>query len=697
MRRFNLKHPCLSGLALAAALAVQSVAASAHPAAFSIDDIMGAPYPSSLTAAPKGGAIAWVFDAKGVRNIWVADPGHGVKARAITAFTADDGYDIGDLAWSSDAQAVAFTRGGSLEDNQPANIISAPEGPTPKQVWLAWASGAPARVIGVGHEPQFSPDGGRLIFSDGKTILMTNASNKTAAQTLLTDQGAIGAMVWSPDGRKLAFVSERGSHSIVGVYDFADKSITWTSPSLDHDIDPVFSPDGSSIAYIRVPEEKTAAFVSQRTGEPWSIWIADPATGAGRRVWVSDIGPGSVFHPTLSRQSLLWTAQDQLIFPWEKSGWVQLYALAARGGAPRALTSGPFEVSYMAASPDRRHVVLSSGQDDINRMHLWTVEPASGDPVRLASEPDIEANPQMTADGTLFALRSTATEPLQPVMWTAAKRWEKLAPQSVPATFPSSKLIMPQAVTFLAKDGQRVNAQIFVPRDGAAKHPAILFFHGGPRRQMLLGFHHMDAYNWMYSENEYFASKGYIVVSVNYRGGIGYGLDYREAKDFGPDGGSELNDLLGAVAFLQDRKDVDVKKIGIWGASYGGLMTALGLSRASDAIAAGVDYAGLYNWDSFLTAIGLPIDGAALKSRAIASSPAATIDQWRSPVLIVQADDDRNVPSHQATELIEDLRSHHIDHEELMIPNEIHDLIRHNSWLTLFKAADNYFDRKLMD
>jgi dipeptidyl aminopeptidase/acylaminoacyl peptidase len=185
------------------------------------------------------------------------------------------------------------------------------------------------------------------------------------------------------------------------------------------------------------------------------------------------------------------------------------------------------------------------------------------------------------------------------------------------------------------------------------------------------------------------------VLSVNYRGGIGYGRDYREAENFGPGGGSELNDLLGAISFLQSRQDVDSRRLGIWGASYGGLMTALGLARASDALAAGVDYAGLYNWSTFMASVGEPIEGAEANQRARESSPIATIDKWRSPVLVVQADDDRNVPSQQATELIEGLRSHDIEHDEILIPNEIHDLARYSSWMKFFDATDAYFEKHL--
>jgi dipeptidyl aminopeptidase/acylaminoacyl peptidase len=124
-------------------------------------------------------------------------------------------------------------------------------------------------------------------------------------------------------------------------------------------------------------------------------------------------------------------------------------------------------------------------------------------------------------------------------------------------------------------------------------------------------------------------------------------------------------------------------------------MTALGLARASDAFAAGVDYAGIHNWSTLLSSVGEPIDGRDANRQAVESSPIATIDQWHSPVLLVQADDDRVVPFQQAAELIEGLRSHNIDHDVIMIPNEIHDMARYSSWMLLFNAADVYFDRHL--
>jgi dipeptidyl aminopeptidase/acylaminoacyl peptidase len=258
-------------------------------------------------------------------------------------------------------------------------------------------------------------------------------------------------------------------------------------------------------------------------------------------------------------------------------------------------------------------------------------------------------------------------------------------------------LVEPQQVVFSAADGLAVHGQLFLPPSGRrGRGPAVLFFHGGPIRQMLLGWHPMGAYTYMYAMNQYLANEGYVVLSVNYRGGTGYGLDFREAPNFGAGGASELNDILGAALYLRSRSDVDPSHIGIWGGSYGGLMTALGLARASGLLAAGVDYAGVHDWRAMLPQLAAANAPKGAAQLAYDSSAMATIDQWRSPVLLVHADDDRNVPFSQTVELVEGLRKHDVEVEQLVLPDEIHDLLRERSWLALFGAADDFFGRHLM-
>ncbi len=95
--------------------------AQTHPAPFSLNDVTEAPFAWDMLAAPKGAAVAWVFNATSCSNIWVVDdPGQGAKARQITPYTEDDGFDIGELAWSPDTKSIAYARGQSLEDGAPA-------------------------------------------------------------------------------------------------------------------------------------------------------------------------------------------------------------------------------------------------------------------------------------------------------------------------------------------------------------------------------------------------------------------------------------------------------------------------------------------------------------------------------------------------------------------------------------------------
>src|SRR5262250_595957 len=125
----------VAGFAVLGMTATLTGAQTAHPAAFTLNDVMQAPFAWDMQAAPKGAAVAWVFNAKGCSNVWVADPSHGAKARQITSY-ADDGFDIGELAWSPDTKSIAFTRGQSLEDPTPANVNNSPAGVMPREVWV---------------------------------------------------------------------------------------------------------------------------------------------------------------------------------------------------------------------------------------------------------------------------------------------------------------------------------------------------------------------------------------------------------------------------------------------------------------------------------------------------------------------------------------------------------------------------------
>jgi len=209
--------------------------------------------------------------------------------------------------------------------------------------------------------------------------------------------------------------------------------------------------------------------------------------------------------------------------------------------------------------------------------------------------------------------------------------------------------------------------------------------HGGPVRQMLLGYHYMYFYHMAYAINQYFANQGYVVISVNFRSGIGYGRDFRMAPNRGAQGASEYQDIVAAAKYLQSRPDVDPERIGLWGLSYGGYLTAMGLARNSDIFKAGVDIAGVHLWGNSLDT----------NSIAFKSSPVGAIDQWTSPVLLIQGDDDRNVAFSQTTGLVQLLRARNIYHELIVFPDEVHDFLIFANWLKTFHAAEDFFGRFL--
>jgi dipeptidyl aminopeptidase/acylaminoacyl peptidase len=187
-------------------------------------------------------------------------------------------------------------------------------------------------------------------------------------------------------------------------------------------------------------------------------------------------------------------------------------------------------------------------------------------------------------------------------------------------------------------------------------------------------------------------------LSVNYRSGIGYGLKFREAVDFGAAGASEFNDVQGAGLYLRSRADVDTRRIGLWGGSYGGYLTALGLARASHLFAAGVDIHGVYDWNAEIRNWVRDYDPKTHEEasrRAHNASPIADVKTWRSPVLVIHGDDDRNVPFSETVHLVEDLRKQHVPVEQLIFPDEVHDFLTHARWLQVMKASMDFLDRKM--
>jgi len=666
-----------------------------------LETLLGAPFPSSLEAAPTGGKIAWVQNARGVRNIWIAET-PDYRGRQLTAYTQDDGQDLGSLSWTPDGKKIVFVRGGSENrQGEIPNPTSDPAG-TEQALWCLSVEDGNLRRIGAGSSPAVSPRGNGVAFLRRNQIYWARLDTIAEATQLIRARGNAGSLRWSPDGSKLAFVSNRTDHAFVGVYDVEAKTLRYLDPSVDRDSNPVWSVDGSRIAFVRTPSSaEPRLFRPERTAQPWCIMVGDVATQKAVKIWQAVEGRGSAFRSVVAENQLFWTAGNQIVFPWEKEGWTHLYAVPAQRGKASLLTPGEFEVEHVSISADRQQIFYDSNQGDIDRRHIWRIDFKGGRPIQVTRGTGIEWSPTPTSDGQALAyFRSDARTPAHAAIMVRSGQARELVPGAIPADFPVRMLVEPQAVAFSAADGMRIPAQLFLPANigKGERRPAVVFFHGGSRRQMLLGWHYSSYYHNSYALNQYLASRGFVVLSVNFRSGIGYGMEFREALNYGAGGASEFNDVLGAGLYLRSRPDVDPDRIGLWGGSYGGYLTALGLAKASDLFAAGVDIHGVHEWNLGIQMFLPTYDPRKYQEAArvaYESSPIAHVDGWRSPVLVIHGDDDRNVAFTQTITLVEQLRLRNVEVEQLVFPDEVHSFLLHLHWTQALKATAEFFERKL--
>ena len=670
---------------------------------FTLDQVLGAPFASDLVAAHRGSSVAWIVNQRGARNVWVA-AGPSWQARQLTRYQDDDGQEIESLTLTPDGRSVVYVRGGSSnragERPNPALV----RGGVDQAIWIASVDQGTPRKIAEGSSPELSPSGDSLAFTRGGQVWIVRISGDSAKPAELTKlRGGSSNLRWSPDGKRLAFVSNRERHSFVGVWDFATSALRYIDPSTDQDGAEVWSSDGKSLAFIRTPSQVSdLMFVPERESPiPWSIRVADASTGTSREVWRAKPGKGSVFREIVAEDQLFWSPNaDRIVFPWEADGWTHLYTVALSGGAPARLTPGDFEVEHVSLEPDGRSLVYSSNEGDIDRRHVWRVPvDGSSKPAAVTSGKGLEWGPVVTSDGqATLVLRSDPRLPAR-VARVDGGALRDLA-TGIPDDFPSAALVEPTQVILRAADGTPVHAQLFVPPGAkpGERHPAAIFFHGGSRRQMLLGWHYMYYYSNAYGMNQYLANHGYVVLSVNYRSGIGYGLDFREALRYGAAGASEYQDVVAAGKYMRARADVDPTRVALWGGSYGGYLTAMGLAHNSDLFAAGVDIHGVHDWNSEIPNFVPAYDSlhyATESATAYRASPLSAISGWRSPVLLIHGDDDRNVPFTESITLAYELRKRGVPVEELVFPDEVHDFLLWRNWVSAYRAADEFLGRRL--
>jgi len=687
-------------------------------AQFTIRDVKSYAFPSELVTSAKGDKIALAMNEQGVRNIYVGEAPE-FKLRKLTNYQADNGQEITSISISSNGKWVVFVLGGEHGgnwDREKAVNTNSSQIPLKVRVCQIPFSGGNVKVISDGDYPTLSFNGEVVAFIKDEQPWVCNLDSIKEddffeiPRQLVQTRGKVSDLQWSPVNNQIAFTVDRGNYSFVGYTqlgkELESETIKWIAPGFYKDFSPRWSPNGDQIAFIRTHSKGGETdSLSVRKPTIWSIQLSDLKNKLAKKIWESTKNNRGTLPPTDGRANLLFPSIDIINFTSYQDGYPHLYSVSIKGGASTCLTPGNFMVEHISLSPNKKYLTFDGnfGPDtnDYHRRHLGMVSIDKADMKILTSGEGNEWSMKMLSSNDQFLyLGANAQKGPQVYLKTASNNTLALSANLYPSSFPEKSLVSPKSVAFKSLDGLTIYGQLFDNGDGKQNKPAVVFVHGGPARQMLLGWHYSDYYANAYALNQYLANQGFVVLSVNYRLGIGYGFEFQHPSNFlvAP----EYWDVKAAGEWLAKQTNVNSKKIGLWGGSYGGYLTAMGLGKDSKLFAAGVDIHGVHDWlvyneKALFGEANKKAPDAEWAANLIAkSSPISYVNSWTSPVLFIHGDDDRNVSFQQSIDLIKRLEKKKVKMETMVIVDDNHHWFKHENAVNVLEATAEFLKTHLM-
>ncbi|MBA3640821.1 MAG: S9 family peptidase [Acidobacteria bacterium] len=526
--------------------------------------------------------------------------------------------------------------------------------------------------------PVFSPGNDALAYESEDDIWHVRlADGRTTRVT--TNGGRDTGATWSPDGRRLAFVSTReGSTDIwIATIEGERHGINRVTSDGMAKEDPQWSPDGQRIVYTaRGPLD----FYAQ------GVFVVPAAGGTSQR-----ITPNDGFDHSQAR----WSPDGRrLAFVSDRAGYMHVWTMEPDGGQPEHFdtgrkdsTSPHFDVRPVW-SPDGRRILVSANSQGRYELMVLTVSNRSHTVVRNGPGQFHEAG--WRHDGEIVYVHENAWSP--PDVYVGPERGGgRQLTFSSHVAFREAHTARMERVAFRSTDGLEIHAWLLSPRAAvpAVRLPAIVALHPNGYGQFY------DHWNPFF---HFVAQSGYALLLVDQRGSSGYGREFRRAQ-IGNWGTGTFEDVRAAAAFIKSRSEVDPGRVGVMGLSFGGYQTLLALTRTPDLFKAGVNLMGPSDrrgrpGDRYrqLQIGASEKDDPALYERI---SPIASVAAIRSPILIIHSDQDRNVPPEDSYRLIDELERHGKRFESVIYPGEAHGLADPAHQLDSYRRILTFFDRWL--
>jgi dipeptidyl aminopeptidase/acylaminoacyl peptidase len=708
-----------------------------------LDKLIDIEHPSAPIWSRDSQRVAFMSERVGVANLYVVPADGSAGPVAITVEGGASG-----VFWGADSRTIYFMRGGQLmqaaADGKDVAKPALPPGqyrgltPSPDGTRLAYIVGG-----GAGPAPGGRGRGGAAATAPAPPLppappgpaeihvrLLQDGSDRAVS----TFNGPVNTVSWMPDGKQLMFTSGGGGQTIrhEQMPAYSGTKIIYTvnenvpGPPADVYLIPAA---GGMPARVGVPGG------GGRGGTRWvgsrhvlvdrnmpnfkgrTVVLVDTASGA-QTVVQEDIKttfwsmPGGAGAASQASPNGKWIS-----FLSDRDGWDHLYVAAVPApGTPLTVTQvtkGPFEAWRPAWSPDGTRIAFDSNEGKnpgVRHIGVATMPDGAGQPGlrMLTSGRGTNTAPVWSPDGRKIAFQHTdpqnsadlyvidaVTPNAKPVRLTA----------SLPAGLDKSAFVEPQLVHYLAADGKRVPAYLFVPKtlNRAVRNPAIVWIHGDGVNQNYDGWHIQRNYAVYYSFHQYLLQQGYVVIAPDYRGSIGYGSAWRDGV-YMDVGGQDFMDAAFAAHYLKTLPYVDADRIGVWGLSYGGFFTLLAVTQMPTLYRAAVNVAGVADYAMYYgdpyhggwteSRIGKPEDNPQVYAKA---SPVSHIDRLARPLLVLHGTADVNVPYLHSVRLIDEaLKKGKGDLVEFMTyPGEFHYFTREHVLRDAWSRVDRFFGKHL--